>query len=136
MSTPRTTPAVDAIANPANTRSRLKRTYSTQVPEYHARAWRGPKIHSHQAVATANGDGNDAPETSPLAVIASQTRRIAKGKAIRRANRHNFLTAALPFGSIFWTLDDSEAGRPWDCNNEVVMPVSGGPASGQLLAFQ
>ena len=136
MSTPNITPVVEAIANPANTRSRLMRTYGPHVPEYHASAWRGPKIQSHHALATSNGDGNEALETAPLAVTASQTRRMATGRAIRRANCHDFLDADFPFGSIFWTFDDSGAASLWDCNKDVAIPVSGGPASGQPPAYQ
>jgi hypothetical protein len=136
MSTPNITPVVEAIANPANTRSRLMRTSSPHVPEYHARAWRGPKIQSHHALATSNGDGNDALETAPLAVTTSQITRIAMGRAIRRANRHHFLAADFTFGSIFWTFDDSEVASLWDCNKGVAMLVSGGPDSGRPLACQ
>src|SRR5579863_58204 len=60
ISTPSETPLAAAIAKPATTRSELIRTYSPHVPEYQASAWRGPKIQSPHAAATASGDGNDA----------------------------------------------------------------------------
>src|SRR3977135_688585 len=89
MSTPRATPVTDAIANPAATRSRLMRTYTPHVPEYHARVWGGPQIQSHHAIATLTGEGSEALDTQPAAVTASQAIRIAAGSAVRRARRQS-----------------------------------------------
>jgi hypothetical protein len=69
------------------------------VPEYHASAERGPKIQSHQATATAVGDGSDALDTNPAAVTASQAIRIATGSAIRLTKRENLILVDCLFSS-------------------------------------
>jgi hypothetical protein len=105
------------------------------VPEYQASAERGPKIQSHQARATAGGDGSDALDTEPAAVTTSQAIRIAKGRAIRRAAREKLILAVGVASNrcVF------EPGVPTGngSDNEVcVISFSDGPASEQQVVCQ
>src|ERR1700730_6535433 len=123
MSTPKEMPVTEAIANPAATRSRLMRTYRPQVPEYHASAWRGPKIQSHQAAATVLGDGSDALDTHPAAVTTSQAIRIAAGSAIRRTRRQNEFRVASLFCPNCLAFDPTDASGTGSDDEVCVMPL-------------
>ena len=106
------------------------------MPEYQASAERGPKIQSHQARATAVGDGSDALDTEPAAVTTSQAIRIAKGRAIRRAAREKLILAVGVLASNRCVF---ELGVPTGngSDNEVcVISFSDGPASEQQVVCQ
>src|SRR5215472_1788244 len=136
ISTPRKIPVTEAMAKPAATRSRLMTTYGTHVPEYHASAWRGPKIQSHQATATVVGEGSDEPDIHPAEVTSCQARRITAGSAIRRKRRQTFSRAASPPSSKFFVAGSAATSRTGSDTEVCVISLSDGRVFGPPPAYR